>query len=52
MTLKLDPPTYCKEKKTTIGSYLKVVENHLKYYKTGWNIVEKNHSQSYDFFSS
>ena len=38
--------------KTTIGLFTKVVENHQLYCETGWNIVEKNHWRSYDFFSS
>ena len=53
MTLKETwPPAYGKAMKATIGSYLKVVENHQLHCVRWRNRSEKNHSPSYDFFSS
>ena len=53
MTLKETwPPTYRKAMKTTIGSYLKVVEHHVLHSVRWCNQSEKNHTPSYDFSKS
>ncbi len=41
----LTPPTYSKAMKTTIDSYLKVVEHHVLHSVRLCNRSEKNHSR-------
>ena len=48
----LTPPTYGKAMKTTIGSYLKVVEHHVLHSVRWWNRSEKNHSRRKKFITT